>query len=656
MNKLPDSSDLEILYDAVPWLVAKTDKVGLFKWANPAWLKLFKLKAENISNYHLFDLICDPKKDLFRKKFTEHLLENVPITIEIEMAGRNDTRIIELLCLKKNNDVFLSGIDITKRVAGDKIREEQRKSLDFRQVVEDTLSNISGRMITLGTDEIDDAINEILAKIGGLMKVDRSYVFLFDKDHETMSNTHEWCNVGITPEIKVLQNIPLSNFPWWMEKLRNFELIDIPFVSKLPSQAASEKLILEMQEIKSVFVVPLERHTQLIGFVGFDAVREHREWSRETGILMRIVGDTISNALTRVEFEKLARESRSQNQTQVQNFPDVLISLDREGKILNFQPSLNAELNKPFESFSKDPLQMFTTQADYENFLTAVRKTIRDGSVNCVIFNFDYDEWSKVLEARIIKSGDMEALALIRDITAQVNQDQIRSDYINKATHELRNPIATMLLMTNLLEEAESPEKKAEYWEVLKGELNREKLLIDDLLAVGKLENQQQKLNYKLVDLSELIQEITSSAQIQANDKQIALRLTFHSSDKNAHWLITSDENVLKQIFVNLVNNAIKYTGEHGKVNIDLSMDDSIVTVKVKDNGIGIPAEDIPNLFTRFYRGRNAVNQEIQGTGIGLFIVKSLVDKLGGMIKVESQINSGSTFRVTIPKNPPESA
>ncbi|HWS24422.1 MAG TPA: GAF domain-containing sensor histidine kinase [Anaerolineales bacterium] len=656
MSKLPDSSDLEILYNAAPWLVAKTDKFGLFKWANPTWLKLFKLEAENITNYQLFDLIRDPKKDLFQKKFTEHLLENVSITIEIEMAAKNDTRIIELLCLKKNDEVFLSGIDITKRVAGDKIREEQRKSLDFRQLVEDTLSNISGRMITLGSDEIDDAINEILEKIGTLMRVDRSYVFLFDKDHRFMSNTHEWCNAGITSEIKVLQNIPLSNFPWWMEKLRNFELIDIPFVSKLPSQAASEKLILEIQEIKSVFVVPLERHTQLIGFVGFDAVREPREWSRETGILMRIVGDTISNALTRVEFEKLASESRNRIQTQVQSFPDVLISLDREGKILNFQPSLDAELNKPFESLSKDPLQMFTTQVDYENLLAAIRKTIREGSVNSVIVNFDYDEWSKVLEARIIKSGDREALAILRDITAQVNQDQTRSDYINKATHELRNPIATMLLMTNLLEEADTQEKKTEYWTVLKGELNREKLLIDDLLAVGKLENQQQKLNYKMVDLSDLIHEVTSSAQIQANDKQIALRLTFHSSDKNAHWLITSDENVLKQIFVNLVNNAIKYTGEQGKVNIDLLMDDSMVTIKVKDNGIGIPSEDIPNLFTRFYRGRNAVNQEIQGTGIGLFIVKSLVDKLGGTIKVDSQINSGSTFSVTIPKNPPESA
>lgn len=654
MNNLPQQSDLQVLYEIVPSLVGKTDRNGNFLWVNPAWYKLFDLPQEIVGEKNLFDLVCDPKKELLQKKFTGHLVEDIPITIEIEMSGRNDPKIIELHCLLKGVSVYLFGVDITKRVQGDKIREEQRKALDFRQLVEDTLSNISARMINLGSDEIDDAINEILAKIGSLMRVDRSYVFLFDKNREMMSNTHEWCNAGISPEIRVLQNVPLKNFPWWLAKLRNFEPIDIPYVSKLPKEAASEKNILEMQDIKSIYVVPLERHSQLVGFAGLDSVREHREWSRETGILMRIVGDVISNALTRVEFERMIWDSRNNAQPQTQALPDILLTLDKDGKILSFQPSLDESLNLAFKKLEKDPLKLFTTEFDHNKLISAIRKTIRDGAMSQVMLNFDFDEWSKVLEARIISTGEPEVLVMIRDLTEKMNEDQMRSDYLNKATHELRNPIATMILMTNLLEDADTPEKKEEYWHILKGELTREKLLIDDLLAVGKLENQQQKLNYKQVDFSSLIRDIATNAQILANEKQISLRLTFHSAEKDDHWQIVSDENVLKQIFSNLVNNAIKYTGEGGKVNIDLAMDATELVVKIKDNGIGIPAEDIPNLFTRFYRGRNAVNQEIQGTGIGLFIVKSLVDKLGGKVQVESRINFGSTFSVNLPKTPLE--
>lgn len=106
----------------------------------------------------------------------------------------------------------------------------------------------------------------------------------------------------------------------------------------------------------------------------------------------------------------------------------------------------------------------------------------------------------------------------------------------------------------------------------------------------------------------------------------------------------------MNQIFTNLINNAIKFTGDRGKINIDVSLEEKYVVIKVADNGIGIPADDLPFLFSRFFRGRNAVNQEIQGTGIGLFIVKTLIDQLSGSIIVESRINNGTAFTVKLPK------
>lgn len=656
MNNKPTEADLQIFFDSNPFLLAKIDRDGNFISVNDVWLGQFNLSVDDIKEQNIFSIIRDPKIESIQNKFKNHLFEGIPVTIEIEMVGRTEHKVIEVVCALRGSHIYLFGNDVTKRVIGDKILEEQRMSLEFRQIFEDTLTNISTRMINLGIDELDAAINEILQKIGRLMGVDRSYVFLFDEGNTTMSNTHEWCETGITPEIENLKDLPIDIFPWWIAKLRNFEVVNVPFVSKLPAEAAAEKEILEMQDIKSVMVVPIKRHKELVGFAGFDAVKKQRDWSFDSISLMRIVGDILSNALTRIYYEGVLRESDKRSKELLRSLPDVMLTIDAAGNLLSFQPSIDPSLNEVFEVYEKNPLKLFTTQVDHEKILDAVKNTLENGSLNKETFTLETDEISRVLELRSMRVDKETAMVMIRDISEQVRLEEMKSDFINKATHELRSPVATMLLMVNLLESAETEQKKEEYWQVLKGELNKEKLLIDDLLTAGRLESQQQKFNYKPIDLGEFIREIISKSQIQANDKQITVRLTMHSAKADANWNIVSDETSLNQIFVNLINNAIKFTDANGKVNVDVSSDDENFLIKVKDTGIGIPAEDLPFLFSRFFRGRNAVQQQIQGTGIGLFIVKTLVEAIGGNIKVESMINSGTTFTVTLPKDPTKKA
>ncbi|MCB1144407.1 MAG: GAF domain-containing protein [Leptospiraceae bacterium] len=161
-------------------------------------------------------------------------------------------------------------------------------------------------------EEIDLAISSALAKIGKMSDASRAYVFEFHKDRILMSNTYEWCNTDVTPEINNLKDLPVNMFPWWTDKLNSGKILYIGDVSQLPPEAKAEKEILEMQSILSVLVLPLHFNGMLQGFVGFDHCNKKYVWSRKDESLLNILSELFSNAFARKEKEKLLSESNAQ--------------------------------------------------------------------------------------------------------------------------------------------------------------------------------------------------------------------------------------------------------------------------------------------------------------------------------------------------------
>ncbi len=184
------------------------------------------------------------------------------------------------------------GIDITEK------KRAQQEIID-RNDFEHLLVELSERFITAKTGNIDAEIESGLEAVGSFLVVDRSYIFLLNGENDTMSNTHEWCAEGISPEKENLTDLPVSIFPAWMEQLRNFQNIFIPVVGDLPERWKAERDILKMQEIQSVVVVPLIVSDKLIGFAGFDAVTQQREWKEYEVKLLRVMGDLMAGALER---------------------------------------------------------------------------------------------------------------------------------------------------------------------------------------------------------------------------------------------------------------------------------------------------------------------------------------------------------------------
>jgi hypothetical protein len=148
--------------------------------------------------------------------------------------------------------------------------------LAFRAELEMLLKNIAASFINIKTEKIDSAIDNALELIGKIAGADRSYLFLYNKELLTMSNTHEWCNEGIEPQKENLKDIPTSALSWWSENIFNNNHIYIPSVEQMPDEAGTEKEVLEAQDIKSLIVVPVFYEVEVLGFIGLDYVKDYK--------------------------------------------------------------------------------------------------------------------------------------------------------------------------------------------------------------------------------------------------------------------------------------------------------------------------------------------------------------------------------------------
>ncbi len=194
--------------------------------------------------------------------------------------------------------------DVTERK---KAEEVLARGAEFERLI----SVVSSDFVGLDADETAAGIERALASIGAFTGADRAYVFLFKGDGARMDNTHEWCAEGIEPQIENLKNIPLGEeLPWFAKRIRDREVFHVPHVAALPPEARLEREHFEAQDIQSLIVVPMVRADRLIGFLGFDAVRQRRSWTDDDQALLRLCGETFTNALERKQVEEELKTAR----------------------------------------------------------------------------------------------------------------------------------------------------------------------------------------------------------------------------------------------------------------------------------------------------------------------------------------------------------
>ena len=243
------------------------------------------------------------------------------------------------------------------------------------------------------------------------------------------------------------------------------------------------------------------------------------------------------------------------------------------------------------------------------------------------------------------KSIVIGSIVNIEDISERVRAENMRKDFVANVSHELKTPLTSISGFAETLKLNENIDKETRnrFLTIIDGEANRLRRLIEDILTLSFIENDK-KEEKEAINLYSVYRRVEDMLMISAKTKNIAL-----ACEADESISLQANADYVKQIILNLVDNAIKYTPENGAVNVKIFTEKENAVIKVSDTGMGIPKEDQSRIFERFYRVDKARSREIGGTGLGLAITKHIVMNLGGTISVESELEKGSTFTVKIP-------
>jgi two-component system phosphate regulon sensor histidine kinase PhoR len=236
---------------------------------------------------------------------------------------------------------------------------------------------------------------------------------------------------------------------------------------------------------------------------------------------------------------------------------------------------------------------------------------------------------------------------LQREHTELEKLERVRKDFVINVSHELRTPLASIQGYTETLLDGaiDDPDHNLRFLGIIRHNAERLARLTEDLLTLSRIEQKRQEFEFENHAVNGFLQDAIDLIRPMAGKKQIRLDLEPAPDDAEA-WC---DSEAVSQILANLLDNAIKYTPAGGRITVGARAADGFIEVYVHDTGLGIPAEDLPRLFERFYRVDKARSRELGGTGLGLSIVKHLVGAQGGSVWVESRAGEGSTFLFTLP-------
>jgi PAS domain S-box-containing protein len=629
-------------------MICRYDRQSCFTYVNRTFSRFLGFEEDQLIGKPFLSFIHEDDRDFITKQI--QTLSTGSLITDIEKRVRNSDGNFRWMRWRNHllNDPQNDNIEF--QAVGQDVTDthETLELYHTRAEFDRLMVSLIGRISAYHHEDLDSIIEITLEELGNQLKVDRAYLTTFDLARETMSKSQEWCAKGIRSEKEFIQDLPFSHIAWWITKVKNAETILLNNLDDLPTEAQAEKSILFEQGILSLLVIPVQTRGKVIGFIGFDCVKENRKWQEYTRVLLVILAEAIANAIEGNSARQLIQMNEARERLFIDAIPALIIRINKQGHIIDHTVGCHGVLSQYVALHA--PSQVNVLEDLFE-------RPIADGIIQRVINsneNLPNRDWEfeinvaghiTTLEMKFQASTDNESILIFQDISEKKNLEQLKNDFINNATHEMRTPLTTILLMIDLFEKTEDNEKREQYWQILKGEVNRERMLIEDLLSVSRIEKGKYTSVRKPIDICASVEEAVRLIRPQADGAGLEIDVSIPAEP----IYITGDANSCQIIFTNLLSNALKFSPGQQNIKVAVIKEDACVTISVTDHGIGIPQEDLPNIFARFFRGKNAVAGEIQGSGIGLFLVHHLSHDMGGEVTVESVIGQGTKFTVSLP-------
>ncbi len=548
--------------------------------------------------------------------------------------------------------------------------------------VERELLNLSPGLTGLALSEIDTALQMALERVGLLLDADRAYIFAFGPQQLTMTNTHEWCSPGTSSEMPNLQQMPTDAIPRWMEAIRKQEILYLPDVNLLPEDWGYERAILEAQDVKSLLVFPLYIEGRLMGFVGLDSIRRPNAFGFSAVSSLKVWADMLAGILNNRFREALLEETRQQSMSQLKLSEEKFARAFHTGAVMmsisDFETGEYIDLNQTFldvlgydssevigntnvrlgifenRGVMADLKEKIDTRIPVRRMEVTFRT--RKGEIKTGLVSAD-EIFVGQRRCILIVTVDIsdrkraeEALTLARIEADKANS--AKSQFLSRISHELRTPLNSILGFAQLLQMGGlTPGQEKGVTHIMRSGKHLLSL-INEVLDISRIESGRLALSIEPVQLNSLIAELLESIMPLAAQRNIVPRLLPSESDTLS---VRADKQRLKQVLINLLNNAIKYNREGGELLVFTELKESElhaqphVRISVQDSGKGILPHHLSKLFSPFER-IGAEKSQTEGTGLGLSLVKQLVEAMGGQVGVQSHYGEGSTFWVEFPR------
>jgi signal transduction histidine kinase len=346
------------------------------------------------------------------------------------------------------------------------------------------------------------------------------------------------------------------------------------------------------------------------------------------------------------------QEQKGRLEAVLEASPEALVTTDPEGRVTMVNPAAARMLGiRP-----SDRGRVLGDLGTPQGVLLCLREATANGVAVREVELGDKAYWAYAAqmnrdEGDPMGNGKAEAgiILAVRDITEHRALEKAKTAFVSDVSHELRTPLTTIQSAVGLLERARERLDPLEIraLELADGELRRIRGMVEELLTLAQLDAWQYQLEVGPTDLSRIVQ--TAMESVESKAARFGIEVHF---DTAAEHRCVCDAQKLYQVFLNLMDNAIKYSDPGARVDVKIVEGVSSLTVEVKDTGVGIPEEDLGQLFERFYRVDKNRSRATGGSGLGLAISRQIVEMHGGELSVESEVGEGSTFRVRLPKAP----
>ena len=441
--------------------------------------------------------------------------------------------------------------------------------------------------------------------------------------------------------------------------------VDIMLISlELPRLGAMSVIEVLRKTESKILIMALsadcgEEAIEAIHAGAYDCIRKTfttaRFWTKLDRVIERFTLARQLEIIKRQRLSVLRKDSYDEDTMRsiVNTIPDGLIVTDHHGRIVYYNSKAADLFGLQGDTVLGLPVEETLTNIDLVSFIMETMNLSRSGHP------FGHQKVGLIeIEGMMLRvlidsiQGDggktIGSVTLLQDVSQKKAMDQLKSNLVSMVSHELKAPLSALLMQISVVLDGLAGDITTKQKELLGKAKERTKrmiALVNDLLDLRRIEEGKSVVEIEPLNLGEILHRCIDIMTLSAKDKNI----TFDVKIAENLPLFSGDRTGMEAVFVNLISNAIKYTSTGGLVQVELKKAGKDLRIKVVDNGIGIEKGDIDHIFDRFYRIKTEQTKSIGGSGLGLYIVKAIVDAHNGTVHVESKFGKGSMFIVSLP-------